>query len=162
MAADRTPGLVSGLDGRKRCWWGASTEDYAAYHDREWGRPATDDQRLFEKICLEGFQAGLSWLTILRKRESFRRAFAGFRSGFLRDFANRHLGKGRGRGLPERSGGRLVDIDGCEFFVGHLEQMLESLTARLGDGTYAWRAGRIALPGSPGHLTYLTGIPRAS
>ncbi len=71
-------GLVRGDDGRTRCWWGASTPDYAAYHDHEWGRPVTDDHRLFEKICLEGFQSGLSWLTILRKREAFRSAFAGF------------------------------------------------------------------------------------
>jgi DNA-3-methyladenine glycosylase I len=71
-------GLVLGDDARARCWWGASTPDYAAYHDAEWGRPVHDDTRLFEKICLEGFQSGLSWLTILRKRENFRRAFAGF------------------------------------------------------------------------------------
>ncbi|MFI5371359.1 MAG: DNA-3-methyladenine glycosylase I [Candidatus Eisenbacteria bacterium] len=71
-------GLVEGSDGRLRCWWGASTPDYAEYHDREWGRPVTDDHRLFEKICLEGFQSGLSWLTILRKREAFRAAFSGF------------------------------------------------------------------------------------
>ena len=73
-----TPGLVRGDDGRTRCFWGASTPDYALYHDREWGFPVVDDHRLFEKICLEGFQSGLSWLTILRKREAFRRAFAGF------------------------------------------------------------------------------------
>lgn len=71
-------GLVVGDDGRARCWWGASTPDYAAYHDAEWGRPVADDRRLFEKLCLEGFQSGLSWLTILRKREAFRAAFAGF------------------------------------------------------------------------------------
>lgn len=71
-------GLVVGGDGRARCWWPGRDEDYRAYHDHEWGRPVTDDQRLFEKLCLEGFQAGLSWLTILRKREAFRRAFAGF------------------------------------------------------------------------------------
>jgi DNA-3-methyladenine glycosylase I len=71
-------GLVRGDDGLARCWWGASTPDYAAYHDEEWGRPVRDDLRLFEKICLEGFQAGLSWLTILRKRENFRKAFADF------------------------------------------------------------------------------------
>ena len=71
-------GLVNGEDGKRRCSWGASTPDYMAYHDHEWGRPVTDDFRLFEKICLEGFQSGLSWLTILRKRESFRQAFAGF------------------------------------------------------------------------------------
>ncbi len=71
-------GLLLGEDREVRCWWGASTPDYADYHDREWGWPVHDDQRLFEKICLEGFQSGLSWLTILRKRENFRKAFVGF------------------------------------------------------------------------------------
>lgn len=61
-----------------RCWWCTGDALYEAYHDREWGRPVADDTRLFEKVCLEGFQAGLSWLTILRKREAFRSAFAGF------------------------------------------------------------------------------------
>ncbi len=70
--------LVRGDDGRNRCWWGVDPPDYAAYHDTEWGFPVTDDRRLFEKICLEGFQAGLSWLTILRKRERFRELFCGF------------------------------------------------------------------------------------
>jgi DNA-3-methyladenine glycosylase I len=71
-------GLALGPDGVARCWWGASTEEYAAYHDREWGVPVRDDRGLYEKLCLEAFQSGLSWLTILRKRESFRAAFAGF------------------------------------------------------------------------------------
>ena len=71
-------GLVEGDDGVVRCWWGASTPEYVAYHDDEWGYPVADDVRLFEKLTLEGFQSGLSWLTILRKRESFRQAFAGF------------------------------------------------------------------------------------
>ena len=71
-------GVVKGTDGVRRCAWGASTPDYAAYHDDEWGRPVVDDTRLYEKLCLEGFQAGLSWLTILRKRENFRKAFKGF------------------------------------------------------------------------------------
>ena len=62
----------------KRCWWCGTDPLYVRYHDQEWGRPVKDDRRLFEKICLEGFQAGLSWLTILRKREHFRRAFANF------------------------------------------------------------------------------------
>ena len=62
----------------KRCWWPGEDELYIRYHDKEWGRPVTDDRRLFEKICLEGFQSGLSWLTILRKRENFRAAFDGF------------------------------------------------------------------------------------
>lgn len=71
-------GLITGPDGRPRCWWPGTDAAYLAYHDEEWGRPVVDDHRLFEKLCLEGFQSGLSWLTILRKRESFRRAFAGF------------------------------------------------------------------------------------
>src|SRR3954453_11062099 len=71
-------GLVTGDDGVTRCFWGDSPEIYRGYHDSEWGFPVRDDRRLFEKLCLEGFQAGLSWLTILRKRENFRAAFAGF------------------------------------------------------------------------------------
>ncbi len=71
-------GVVVGEDGVARCPWGASTPEYQVYHDREWGRPVGDDMRVFEKLCLEGFQAGLSWLTILRKREGFRDAFASF------------------------------------------------------------------------------------
>ena len=71
-------GLIEGQDGKLRCWWHGNEPDYLAYHDNEWGRPVFEDRRLFEKICLEGFQAGLSWLTILRKRENFRKAFAGF------------------------------------------------------------------------------------
>ena len=64
--------------GRARCWWPGDAPDSVAYHDDEWGRPVVDDRRLLEKLALEGFQSGLSWLTILRKRENFRRAFAGF------------------------------------------------------------------------------------
>lgn len=71
-------GLVRGLDGRERCFWCVGDPLYESYHDDEWGRPSADDRALFEKLCLEGFQAGLSWLTILRKRENFRRAFADF------------------------------------------------------------------------------------
>jgi DNA-3-methyladenine glycosylase I len=70
--------LVVGPDGRARCAWGASTPDYARYHDEEWGRPVRDANGLYERITLEAFQSGLSWLTILRKRENFRAAFAGF------------------------------------------------------------------------------------
>ena len=71
-------GIVRGEDGVSRCSWGDSTPEYREYHDLEWGFPVADDVRLFEKLSLEGFQSGLSWLTILRKREAFRRAFAGF------------------------------------------------------------------------------------
>ncbi len=78
LMSSTVDGIVQGDDGLTRCWWGAQAADYIAYHDDEWGEPTVDDHRLFEKICLEGFQAGLSWLTILRKREAFRRAFRDF------------------------------------------------------------------------------------
>ena len=71
-------GLLLGDDGVARCWWAGSDQLYLRYHDREWGRPVKTEARLFEKLCLEGFQAGLAWITILRKREAFRAAFAGF------------------------------------------------------------------------------------
>lgn len=72
------PGLLRHADGAHRCWWCGTDPVYLDYHDLEWGHPVHDDVRLFEKLCLEGFQAGLSWLTILRKRPAFRAAFAGF------------------------------------------------------------------------------------
>jgi DNA-3-methyladenine glycosylase I len=79
-------GLIQGPDGRTRCAWHANDPLYLAYHDEEWGRPTADDRYLFEKLCLEGFQSGLSWLTILKKRENFRRAFAGFDVEALQGF----------------------------------------------------------------------------
>lgn len=72
------PSLIEGADGLARCWWYGDDPLYVRYHDTEWGKPVHDDVRLFEKICLEGFQSGLSWITILRKRENFRAAFDGF------------------------------------------------------------------------------------
>lgn len=81
-----TDGLTVGEDGKTRCSWGGSTDDYAVYHDGEWGRPVNSDVRLFEKICLEGFQSGLSWLTILRKRENFRAGFADFDFNRIAEF----------------------------------------------------------------------------
>jgi DNA-3-methyladenine glycosylase I len=84
-------GVVRGDDGRKRCGWCMSAPEYVAYHDDEWGRPVIDDVRVYEKICLEGFQSGLSWLTILRKREGFRRAFAGFTPELVARFGRRDV-----------------------------------------------------------------------
>ena len=78
MADAPLDGLRIDDDGRPRCWWYGGHDDYRTYHDDEWGRPVAEDRRLFEKLCLEGFQSGLSWLTILRKRESFRAGFANF------------------------------------------------------------------------------------
>jgi DNA-3-methyladenine glycosylase I len=78
MARPLTAGIALGRDGRPRCSWGVGDPLYERYHDTEWGRPVDDDRRLFEKLSLEGFMSGLSWLTILRKRDNFRRAFADF------------------------------------------------------------------------------------
>jgi len=80
-----------GEDGRARCAWGASTPEYRTYHDTEWGFGVTDDHRLFEKLCLEGFQSGLSWLTILRKRDAFRSAFAAFDFNVVATFDDRDV-----------------------------------------------------------------------
>jgi DNA-3-methyladenine glycosylase I len=81
--------LVRGDDGRRRCRWGASTPDYIPYHDEEWGRPVVGDDEIYERLTLEAFQSGLSWLTILRKREGFRRAFEGFRIERVARFGKR-------------------------------------------------------------------------
>lgn len=86
-------GLVRGDDGVTRCSWGASDPLYLPYHDAEWGFPVRDDRRLFEKLCLEGFQAGLSWLTILRKRDAFRRAFRGFDFEQVARFGKRDIAR---------------------------------------------------------------------
>jgi DNA-3-methyladenine glycosylase I len=80
-----------GADGLRRCGWCTSAPDYEAYHDGEWGRPVVDDIRLYEKVCLEGFQSGLSWLTILRKRDGFRRAFRGFDPTMVARFTERDI-----------------------------------------------------------------------
>jgi len=79
-------GLLRDADGRCSCRWHGGIPEYEAYHHGEWGRPSADETRLFEKICLEGFQSGLSWLTILRKREAFRRGFAGFDADRVAEF----------------------------------------------------------------------------
>jgi DNA-3-methyladenine glycosylase I len=84
-------GILRGADGVRRCWWCVGDPLYERYHDLEWGRPVADDVRIFEKLCLEGFQSGLSWLTILRKRENFRRAFRSFDAGSLSRFTGRSV-----------------------------------------------------------------------
>ena len=84
-------GLAPGPDGAPRCWWAVSTPDYVRYHDEEWGRPVREDAALYERLCLEAFQSGLSWLTILRKREAFRAAFAGFDPEAVAAFGERDV-----------------------------------------------------------------------
>jgi DNA-3-methyladenine glycosylase I len=91
--SERVPSLSRGPDGRRRCWWGASSPDYVVYHDEEWGRPITDDRGLYERMVLEGFQSGLSWLTILRKRENFRAAFADFDIETVAGFGKRDVSR---------------------------------------------------------------------
>jgi DNA-3-methyladenine glycosylase I len=81
--------VVPGPDGRPRCSWAISAPDYVTYHDEEWGRPVTDDRGIYERLTLEAFQSGLSWLTILRKREAFRDAFAGFDYELVAEFDDR-------------------------------------------------------------------------
>ena len=111
-------GVVSGDDHLSRCGWCMSAADYIAYHDDEWGRPVVDDVRLYEKICLEGFQSGLSWLTILRKREGFRRAFAGFEPVAVAEF-----------GPPEIA--RLLDDAGIVRHRGKIEATIANARATL-------------------------------
>jgi DNA-3-methyladenine glycosylase I len=122
-------GVVRGEDGIARCAWACSTPDYVTYHDREWGFPTADDIPLFEKLCLEGFQSGLSWLTILRKREAFRAGFAGFDfrvvAGFGPDDVERLLqdaGIVRHRGKIEaviNNAARAVELVGAEGSLAH-------------------------------------------
>ncbi len=117
-------GLTTGPDGRDRCAWAGSAPDYLAYHDAEWGFPVADDRRLFEKLCLEGFQSGLSWLTILRKRDAFRAAFADFDfavvAGYGAEDVQRLLGDAgivRHRGKIEatiNNAGRAVELVAAE------------------------------------------------
>jgi DNA-3-methyladenine glycosylase I len=86
-----TKDLVVGEDGVARCGWAVSAPEYRAYHDEEWGRPVRDDDRIYERLCLEGFQSGLSWITILRKRDAFREVFAGFRIDSVAEFGLRDV-----------------------------------------------------------------------
>jgi len=106
-------GVHRGPDGRARCWWPGADPLYVAYHDTEWGRPVADDRRLFEKLCLEGFQSGLSWLTILRKRENFRRAFADFDPQAIARF-------------DERDVARLLEDAGIVRHRGKIEAVLNN------------------------------------
>jgi len=108
LTETRMTGLLTGSDGVVRCFWAGDMPDYQHYHDREWGRPVVDDRRLFEKICLEGFQSGLSWLTILRKRENFRSAFAGFDFDKVAEFGDADVERLLGDAGIVRHRGKIV------------------------------------------------------
>ena len=135
--ARHVSGSVKGADGVRRCGWCVSADDYVAYHDIEWGRPVVDDDRLFEKLCLEGFQAGLSWLTILRKREGFRRAFARFRisevAAFDADDITRLLGDAtivRHRGKIEAAIGNAAAAIAVQRELGSIATLVWSFEPR--------------------------------
>ncbi|HUG53964.1 MAG TPA: DNA-3-methyladenine glycosylase I [Vicinamibacteria bacterium] len=116
-----------------RCWWPGADPIYVDYHDREWGFPVADDRRLFEKVCLEGFQAGLSWLTILRKREGFRTAFAGFDPARVARFDARSVRRLLGDAAIVRHRGKI------ESTIHNARRALE-LRKEFGSlATYFWR-----------------------
>ncbi len=125
-------GLIAAGATRQRCAWCGSDPLYVAYHDDEWGRPVTSEQRLFEKICLEGFQAGLSWLTILRKREHFRAAFHEFAADRVARYTARDVERLLGNAGIVRHRGKI------ESTINNARRALE-LTDEFGSlTTYAW------------------------
>ena len=126
-------GLIKGADGRVRCGWAGASPDYVAYHDAEWGRPTTDDRWLFEKICLEGFQSGLSWLTILRKRENFRRAFSQFDVRRVARFGDRHIEKLLADAGIVRHRGKIAST------INNAARALELAKAEGTLASYVWR-----------------------
>lgn len=142
--------LAPGPDGRPRCWWGVGGgEKYLRYHDDEWGRPATDDRHLFEMIVLEGFQAGLSWATILRKREAFRAAFAGFEMGAVAAFGEADVARLLGDAGIVRHRGKI------EAAIGNARRALE-VTAEAGSLWAYFRPH--ALVGAPAPVS-IAGLP---
>jgi DNA-3-methyladenine glycosylase I len=139
--------LVPGDDGKLRCSWCAGHDDYAAYHDAEWGFPVGDDRRLFEKLCLEGFQSGLSWLTILRKREAFRRSFAGFDFAKVARFGPRHVERMLEDASIVRHRGKI------ESTIGNARRAI-SLADEFGSiAAYVWRFEPEPSPGPPKRAT---------
>jgi DNA-3-methyladenine glycosylase I len=133
MASTPRTGLGIGTDGKPRCFWGVSTPDYVDYHDREWGFPVTDDRRLFEKLCLESFQSGLSWRTILAKRDNFRAAFLGFDFEKVARFSDADVERLLGDAGIVRHRGKI------EAVVNNAQRACE-LASREGSlGAYLWR-----------------------
>ncbi|MFU0503848.1 DNA-3-methyladenine glycosylase I [Pseudaminobacter sp. NGMCC 1.201702] len=128
MESQKT-GLISGEDGVVRCSWPGNLPDYLHYHDHEWGRPVADDRRLFEKICLEGFQSGLSWLTILRKREGFREAFADFHFERVAEFTDADVERLLGNAGIVRHRGKIASTINNARRARELAQEAGSLAA---------------------------------
>ena len=124
---------VAAVTQRRRCWWCGEDELYVAYHDSEWGFPVVDDRRLFEKVCLEGFQAGLSWLTILRKREGFREGFANFEFERVARFTARDVDRLLGNAAIVRHRGKIESTINNAQRAQELADEFGSLAA------YFWR-----------------------
>lgn len=133
MSGDPDSGVVIGEDGIARCWWADSAPEYRAYHDTEWGFPVSDDVRLFEKLCLEGFQAGLSWLTILRKRPAFREAFAGFDYAQVARFDEDDVERLLGNAGIVRHRGKI------EAAINNAARALELVAQESSLAAYVWR-----------------------
>ena len=136
-------GIVVGDDGVARCWWADSAPEYRAYHDTEWGFPVSDDVRLFEKLSLEGFQAGLSWLTILRKRPAFRRAFADFEFEQVAQFGDREVAALLDDAAIVRHRGKI------EAVINNARRAVELVAAEGSLASYVWR---FEPPGRTTHL----------
>jgi DNA-3-methyladenine glycosylase I len=147
--SDVPEGIVVGDDGQARCWWPSDDPLYRSYHDDEWGHPVRDDRRLFEKLCLEGFQSGLSWLTILRKRENFRRAFDGFDPGAIARYDDRDVERLLGdAGIIRHRGKILATITNARRYLDLIPET-GSLAAHL----WSFEPGRAA---RPARLDYAT------
>lgn len=136
-------GLIQGADGRNRCAWCGDDPLYVAYHDQEWGRPTRDERYLFEKLCLEGFQSGLSWLTILKKRENFRNAFAGFDAEALTRFGPADVTRLLGDAGIVRHRGKIESVINNAARAVELRAEAGSLHAFVRDFAPARRAARL-------------------
>lgn len=144
--------MVVGEDGRSRCAWGASSAEYVDYHDHEWGRPAADEVRIYEKLCLEGFQSGLSWITILRKRPAFRAAFAGFDPSVVAGFGPADVEKLLGdAGIVRHRGKIEAAITNARAVVA-----LHGRGLTLAGLVWSYRPAEIRVPGAPGDLVAST------
>ncbi len=145
MTDPQSDGLAEGPDGERRCGWGLSTPDYLAYHDEEWGFPVAGDETLFEKLCLEGFQAGLSWLTILRKRPAFREAFSYFRLEAVAAFGDADIDRLLADAGIVRHRGKIVSTINNARRAQELQSEFGSLAAYV----WQWEPTRAAATPAP-------------
>ena len=132
-----------GADGIPRCWWPGELPDYVAYHDHEWGRPVPNDHRLFEKLVLEGFQSGLSWLTILRKRENFRAAFAAFDPAVVAGFGDDDVARLLGDAGIVRHRGKI------ESAINNARACCELIEREGSLAAYIWRHEPVVVESDP-------------